>query len=73
MSDPTPCVPASAATVAAELEQLLQEAHDAYRAGDYARALSLCQPVRACAHMLLRMGLHAFGGRLRACIMLRLC
>lgn len=31
--------------LAAELEQLLQEAHEAYRAGDFARALSLCQPV----------------------------
>ncbi|KAI8466334.1 MAG: TPR-like protein [Monoraphidium minutum] len=34
---------------AAELEQLLAEAHEAYRGGDYARALSLCQPVHAAA------------------------
>jgi hypothetical protein len=42
---------AGAADAAAshELEMLLQEAHEAYKAGDYPRALSLCQPVRGCA------------------------
>lgn len=41
--------PGGHAALAAELEQLLQEAHEAYRAGDYSRALSLCQPVHASA------------------------
>ena len=35
----------SDASAAQELELLLQEAHEAYRQGDYNRALSLCQPV----------------------------
>jgi hypothetical protein len=31
--------------LAPELEQLLADGHEAYRAGDYVRALALCQPV----------------------------
>lgn len=42
---PGTLVPASAADAASGLEVVLQEAHEAYRAGAFDRALALCQPV----------------------------
>lgn len=43
-SEPVPC-----ATHTAPLELLLQQATDAYRSGDYARAFTLCQHILASA------------------------
>ena len=41
------CTAAAELAAAPNLELLLKEATEAYRAGDYNRALALCQPVRS--------------------------
>lgn len=57
------------------LELLLKEATEAYRAGDYSRALALCQPVRNSSIALqsqhIRVGTRALTAKARSNYKLR--
>ncbi|GBF95992.1 hypothetical protein Rsub_08807 [Raphidocelis subcapitata] len=75
-----PAVAAASAAAAAlapvpspELDLLLAEAHEAYRAGDYTRALALCAPVHAASPcrvdaLLLLGAAHYQRGEYAACV-----